>query len=206
MTTEQISRHFIATEDVFCEDLLIDFETNSLPIDTSVKISLFDPNDLKNSFCLLLSKYDDLTILAALFDDKVHDFKKDHTTTIIRSTKTSVFVRKTPQGVCLELDGKLLGSVNANIVKLIVSVWSDDDVERDFQQNVRFSRCLKEDNRTLADVESNCPKTPNNTFVRRELLKRQMSRTYNIRIFVALSLLTICLILIIGLSVTSSNY
>ncbi|QNS29675.1 hypothetical protein [Fig virus B] len=204
MTTEQISRHFIAVDEDLKENLDFSFNISNLPVDSSLKMTIFDPTDLKNSICLLFTKYDDATILAALFNDKEQEFKKDHTTTMIRNVAVSVSIYRTSEGVEIFQESIKVAQVIAKKLKLIISVWSDVDVERDFSENVTLSRRLHNSNAVESD-DKLFPQTPDNKFVRRELVKRQQIQNYNIRILAALLLLLVCVVLIITLSITTPD-
>lgn len=190
-------------EENFEEDLEIEFLSDSLPDDSSLKITLTNPYDMKNSICVLAYRYDSNTILVALFDDKNQEFKKNHTTSLINGTYVKIALKRQSDSVLVLMSGKVIATVCAEKTKLMLSTWSTADCEIDFTKCVLLSRRLNEVSGELNDVIERFPKTPNNEYVRREYTKRKEFAKLSLKIYFTFALLSVIVILLVVATVLS---
>nr|UWY63985.1 putative ORF3 [Fig virus A] len=201
MSKDNLTRFMYSCEEDFDEDLEIDFLSDSLPDDSSLKLTLMDSYNIKNSVCILAYRYDSNTILVALFDDKNQEFKKDHTTSLIKGTHVKLALKRERDCVQVFLSSKMIAIVSAGKVKLMLSTWSTADCEIDFTKCVLLSRRLKEVGGEL-DTEK-FPKTPNNEYVRREYTKRNEIKKLSLKMYFTFASLSVIMVLLVVVTVLS---
>ncbi|QNS29661.1 hypothetical protein [Fig virus A] len=200
---DDLKRFMYLCEECFEEHLEIEFLSDSLPDDSSLKITLTDSHDVKNSICLLAYRYDSNTILVALFDNKNQEFKKDHTTSLINGNYVKITLKRERDSVQVVMSGKIITVVNAEKVKLMLSTWSTADCEIDFSKCVLLSRSLNDVGDRLDDLVEKFPKTPNNEYVRREYAKRKTFTKLSLKIYFTFVLLSVIVVLLVVATVLS---